>query len=200
MNSPDRDPGLGADELAATPLERDLAALLPAAPSVGLRERIAAELSSGPAMLTRGADFEAPRGADFQSARNEPASAPASAPRGRAVRGIIERLAWAVGGAVAASLMLGLPAGDAGREVASERPAEADPAAIVAAERPAEPAVPLRFEQAGRWADEGVRFLDDTTPARILRRMVVERHRAPGGQAEVRVPRADVILLPVAFQ
>jgi hypothetical protein len=43
-------------------------------------------------------------------------------------------------------------------------------------------------------------FLDDTTPARILRRMVVERHRAPDGRAELRVPRADVILLPVAFQ
>jgi hypothetical protein len=62
------------------------------------------------------------------------------------------------------------------------------------------PSGPLLSEETSRWADEGVRFLDDTTPARILRRMVVERHLAPNGQTEVRVPRADVILLPVAFQ
>jgi hypothetical protein len=48
------------------------------------------------------------------------------------------------------------------------------------------------------WADGGVRFLDDRTPARILRRLAIERHRPAVGQ-EFRMPREDIILLPVAL-
>jgi hypothetical protein len=50
------------------------------------------------------------------------------------------------------------------------------------------------------WSDEGIRFVDDFTPARVLRRTVIERHMAGDGAAEVRVPREDVILLPVALR
>ena len=176
MSGPDRDHDSGADELArtATPFEQDLAALEPAAPSGGLRERIAAELAAAPATPTRRA-----RGADLKPTR------------GQAISSVIERLAWAVGGALAATVVLGLTAGDAPRRDGSER--------IVVA-GPEVPETRPLSEQTGRWADEGVTFLDDTTPARILRRMVVERHRAPDGLAEVRVPRADVSLLPVAGQ
>jgi hypothetical protein len=183
VTGPDRDRFSRADESvrAATPLEWELAALEPAAPAPGLRERIAAELSAS-----------------------------TTPTRGSPIRGVLERLAWAVGGALAATVVLGLPAGDAKRREASERIVTAEPAASVVADRSAEPAAawagpglplaPLLSEETSRWADEGVTFLDDTTPARVLRRMVVERHRAPNGQAQVRVPRADVILLPVAFQ
>jgi len=198
VSGPDRDHFPAADELAATPFERDLAALEPAAPSGGLRERIAAELAAVPATP--------PRGAGFQAARPEPTSAPGPATHGPAIRGVFERLAWAVGGALAATVVLGLPARDAGRREAPERIIAVDPAPVVAAARPPAPpgpglpATPLLSEETSRWADEGVTFLDDITPARVLRRMVVERHQAADGRAEVRVPRADVILLPVAFQ
>lgn len=173
---------------SATPLEQELVALEPAPPAPGLRERIAAELAAS-TTPTRGADWPAARG--------------------QAVRVVIERLVWAVGGALAATVILGLPAGDVGPAApgpivvadaaaggAARRPMEPTAAPI----QPASPTGPLLSEQTSRWADEGVRFLDDTTPARVLRRMVVERHRSADGRAEVRVPRADVILLPVAFQ
>ena len=200
MSGPDRDCFPRADELAraATPLERELAALEPAPPSPGLRERIAAELAA------------AAPGADLQSGGKTSAAGSPPARPGQPVRGVLERLAWAAGGALAATVVLGLPVGGPERPAAPAPVVEAEPAAVVAADQPAEPpaaparpllpARPLVSEEPSRWADEGVRFLDDTTPARVLRRMVVERHRAPSGQAEVRVPRADVILLPVAFQ
>jgi hypothetical protein len=53
-------------------------------------------------------------------------------------------------------------------------------------------------EEMVTWADGGVRFLDDRTPARILRRLAIERHRPAVGQ-EFRMPREDIILLPVAL-
>ena len=49
-------------------------------------------------------------------------------------------------------------------------------------------------------ADEGIRFVDELTPARVLRRKVIERHLAGDGAAEVQVPREDVIFLPVALR
>ena len=54
-------------------------------------------------------------------------------------------------------------------------------------------------EEMVTWADGGVRFLADRTPARILRRLAIERHR-PAMGPEFRMPREDVILLPVALQ
>jgi hypothetical protein len=54
-------------------------------------------------------------------------------------------------------------------------------------------------EEMVTWADGGVRFLDDRTPARILRRLAIERHR-PAVGPEFHVPREDIVLLPVALQ
>ena len=50
------------------------------------------------------------------------------------------------------------------------------------------------------WADEGVQMIGGQTPARLLRRTVVERHQSADGSTELRVPREDVILLPVSFR
>jgi hypothetical protein len=169
-------PGAGADERLAA----DLASLRPAAATAALRARIAAELAGV-----------------------SPAAPPARV-SGR-WRGFGERLAWAAAGAVAASLAMLLFRGERARE----QPAVAvQPAAVattvVEPERAAEPSPPLRglrvSEEPVAWSDEGIRFLDGVTPARILRRRVVERHLAPDGQAEVRVPREDVIFLPVALR
>lgn len=66
-------------------------------------------------------------------------------------------------------------------------------------EKPA--ARPVRVtEEALPWSDEGVRFVDGQTPARVWRRAVMERHISPDGAGEVRVPREDMVVLPVALR
>lgn len=123
----------------------------------------------------------------------------AEAPPARRAPGrwLAERLLWACGGAagaLAASIAFA-PAGVAPESapvVAST--SESPPAAVAAVEPPVEVA-----EESVAWADAGVQFIDDRTPARILRRVAVERHR-PAGGAEYRVPREDVILVPVALR
>lgn len=153
----------GGQRVAEERQAAELAALRPAAPSAGLRSRIATELS-----------------------RSRPASFRGTWP------GLVERLAWAAAGAVAASLVLVLTR-------AVPEPAVASVA--LPPETASEPdGVPTSIEESIVWSDEGVRFLDHVTPARILRRRVVERHPAGDGRAEVRLPREDLILLPVAIR
>lgn len=153
-------------------LSAQLAGLRPVAPGSDVRSRIAAALTA----VERGDCFTPARRRQFGS--------------------VLERLAWAAGGAVAAALAFLLAgAAPAGREPAA--------AVTVAAIAPAEPAAarPARIrEEPVRWSDEGIRFVDEFTPARILRRTVIERHMADDGAAEVRVPREDVIFLPVALR
>ena len=101
-----------------------------------------------------------------------------------------ERLLWAGAGAaamwlIAATIFPGLK---------SSRPSNAAPVAAAAA-----PA-PQVTEERLPWADEGVQMIGGQLPARMLRRTVVERHQASDGSAEVRVPREDVIFLPVSFR
>lgn len=158
------------ERAAGERLSAELAGLRPAQPGPELRARIAAELA------------------------REPRDRVASSPR-RPLAAIGERLAWAAGGAVAASLAFLLAASPAAREPAA--------VATVAATGPAEPVAvrPARIrEEPVRWSDEGVRFVDQFTPARVLRRTVIERHLTDDGGAEVHVPREDVILLPVALR
>jgi hypothetical protein len=93
-----------------------------------------------------------------------------------------ERLLWTAGGAVAAwmiSLLFVTPPASA--------PVPASP-------------VPRVSEEPIAWSDDGVQLIDGKTPARMLRRLVMERHRSADGSAEVRVPREDVILVPVALR
>ena len=151
-------------------LAADLAGLQPAAAPADLRNRIAGELAA--------------------------TVAPTLARR--LVRGIAERFAWAAAGALAASLVITLASG---RREPGEPPATlpAQPAAVAAAE-PSRAGRPLVAEEAIAWSDEGVRFIDGTTPARVLRRSVLERYLADDGRAEVRVPREDFIFLPVALR
>ena len=176
-----------------------LAALAPAAPSADLRRQVAAALAA-PAVAT-----------------------PAS------LRWLRERLLWACGGAaaaVAASLAFAPslapreapPAGAGPRAAPAAAPSPVQFAvpALAAApgasadqvpngdqpasakQRPATTPVAVT-EELVAWADGGVRFLDDRTPARILRRLAIERHR-PAVGPEFRMPREDVVLMPVALQ
>lgn len=158
-----------ADWVAAERLSAQFAGLRPVQPGPDLRERIAAELAAE------------------QGERPD-----ASVPRLRL--GVVgERLAWAAGGAVAASLALVL----AGAVPVGSEPVTA---ATVAAVDPVVARPPRVSEEAVGWSDEGIRFVDEFTPARVLRRTVIERHLAGDGAAEVRVPREDVIILPVALR
>lgn len=114
------------------------------------------------------------------------------------------RLLWACAGAGAGALAASL--------AFTLRPAAAVTPGVTVAPPPAlatalGPAMPLAEggppipvgEEAVAWADGGVQFLDDRTPARVLRRVAIERYRPVSG-AEYSVPREDVILLPVALR
>jgi len=172
-SAPDHPDFTNADRLAA-----DLAGLRPVDPGPGLRTRIAAELAAtGPGSPVL---------------------------RSRAARGFGERLLWAAGGAVAASLVF-LATGDGLRSDAEPARVAAVTGSTVPPAIPAIPAtpearVPRMREEAVGWSDEGIRFVDEFTPARVLRRTVIERHLADDGHAEVHVPREDVIFLPVALR
>jgi len=158
-----------ADWAAAERLSAQFAGLRPVQPGPDLRERIAAELAA--------------------EQRDRP---DASVPRLR-LGAVGERLAWAAGGAAAASLAFLL----AGAVPVAREPVTV---ATVAAVEPAVARMPQVRDEPGGWSDEGIRFVDEFTPARILRRKVIERHSAGDGTAEVRVPREDVIFLPVALR
>jgi hypothetical protein len=120
-------------------------------------------------------------------------AAPAALPaRGR---WLAERLLWACGGAAAGALAASLAF--AVRPAAPERPgaAAAGPAVVVAM---AGPPVEITEEEEVAWTDAGVQYVNERTPARVLRRVAIERHR-PAGGAEYRVSREDIILLPVSI-
>ena len=171
MTDPDRDPV--GDEPSAEPAD-----------SPGIARELAALEP-----MTPSAGLRSRIAADLAS------PPPTARPRGAAVGWTVERLAWAAAGAVAAAVAIGLPAREAGPPTGPLPPA---PAALVTTAPASDE--PRPAEEAVGWADEGVRFLDGGTPARVLRRFVVERHRAADGAAEVRVPREDVIFLPVALR
>ena len=170
-------------------IEAMLAALAPAAPSADLRRQVAAALAAP------------------------------SVARPSSLQWLGERLLWACGGAagaLAASLVFApsLPPRE-GPPAAAAPPAApapvqvavpalaaasvADADQVAATDQPPVPAPATVTEEMVTWADGGVRFLDDRTPARILRRLAIERHR-PAVGPEFRMPREDVILLPVALQ
>jgi hypothetical protein len=176
MTTPDQTPleSPGDDQRnPAAPewLSGQFAGLRPVQPGPDLRARVAAEL----AQPAPGVAMPAPRGGHHR------------------LGAVGERLAWAAGGAAAASLAFLLAgAAPVGREPVT--------VATVATVEPATPRSARVSEEAVGWSDEGIRFVDEFTPARILRRQVIERHSAGDGTAEVRVPREDVIFLPVALR
>ena len=191
----------------------DFARLRPAAPSVALRERIAADLA-------------APKS-------TEPTSLARSlTPPPRSFAWLAERLLWAAGGAIAAAVPLllqpqPLPA-DTNRPAVAVDQAEAvprgarapdmptaapSPPVIVAAETQvaaAEPQViaaepqgaavqePMA-EESLAWSDDGVQFIDGQIPARVIRHWVLERSSGADGVGLVR-PREDVFVVPVALR
>ena len=201
---------------AAEGMILDLARLRPAAPSVALRERIAA-------------DLVAPLSRETTSAARSPTPAP------RGLGWLAERMLWAAGGAIAAAVPLllqqrPLPAGplpaDTNRPAVAVDQAEAVPrgaqssdmpAAVPSAIAAAEPQViavepqvvavepqgvaaqePIA-EESLAWSDDGVQFIDGQIPARVIRHWVLERFPGADGVGLVR-PREDVFVVPVALR
>jgi len=194
---------------AAEGMILDLARLRPAAPSVALRERIAA-------------DLVAPLSRETTSAARSPTPAP------RGLGWLAERMLWAAGGAIAAAVPLllqprPLPAGplpaDTNRPAVAVDQAEAVPrgaqssdmpaavpSAIVAAEPQVVAAEPQGVaaqepiaEESLAWSDDGVQFIDGQIPARVIRHWVLERFPGADGVGLVR-PREDVFVVPVALR
>jgi hypothetical protein len=114
----------------------------------------------------------------------------ASKPRATWLGWFTERLVWAAAGAAAVwlTLLVITPPQRTPRTAAQPEVAAS------------QPQIPRVSEERLPWADEGVQFIGGQTPARLLRRTVVERHFSPDGSTEVRVPREDVILLPVSLR
>ena len=106
----------------------------------------------------------------------------------------MERLMWAGVGAAALWVIAGV---SPVRPFAHKKSADPEAHQVAAAPATDESAV---AEVRLPWADEGVKFLDDNTPARVIRRTVIERHPTGVGGAELRVPREDLIVLPVSFR
>jgi len=102
----------------------------------------------------------------------------------------VERLIWAGAGAAACAMVF--MATGMHRPVAVHVAHGAEPKNGVASSAPHVSEEPLA------WTDEGVQFIGNQIPARLLRRIAVERHVSDDG-IEVQVPREDVILLPVAL-
>lgn len=211
MNRFDDDDARGEPETeAAEGMILDLARLRPAAPSLRLRERIAADLA-------------APLATETSSARS-----PIPAPHG--FTWLAERMLWAAGGAIAAAVPFllqprPLPA-DTNRPAVAVDQAEAaprgpeapdassaPPTAIASADAPAIAArtqairaAPQAIaaqepiaEESLAWSDDGVQFIDGQIPARVIRHWVLERFPGADGDGLVR-PREDVFVVPVALR
>ena len=179
---------------AAEGMILDLARLRPAAPSVALRERIAADLA---APLSRETTFTA--------------RSPTPAPRG--LGWLAERMLWAAGGAIAAAVLLllqprPLPAGplpaDTNRPAVAVDQAEAAPPGARETDMPAAALQDVAAqepiaEESLAWSDDGVQFIDGQIPARVIRHWVLERFSGADGDGLVR-PREDVFVVPVALR
>lgn len=203
MNRFDDDDARGEPETeAAEGMILDLARLRPAAPSLALRDRIAADLA-------------APLGAATTSLARSPTPAP------RSFAWLAERMLWAAGGAIAAAVPFllqprPLPGGplpaETNRpsvaveqaEVAPGGPEAPDassaaPTAVAAAEPQAIAAQEPIAEESLAWSDDGVQFIDGQIPARVIRHWVLERFPGADGDGLVR-PREDVFVVPVALR
>ena len=179
---------------AAEGMILDLARLRPAAASVALRERIAADLA---APLSRETTFTA--------------RSPTPAPRG--LGWLAERMLWAAGGAIAAAVLLllqprPLPAGplpaDTNRPAVAVDQAEAAPPGARETDMPAAALQDVAAqepiaEESLAWSDDGVQFIDGQIPARVIRHWVLERFSGADGDGLVR-PREDVFVVPVALR
>ena len=194
---------------AAEGMILDFARLRPAAPSVALRERIAADLA-------------APLSREATSSVRSPTPTP------RGLGWLAERMLWAAGGAIAAAVPLllqprPLPAGplpaDTNRPAVAVDQAEAAPPGaqapdmpaaastaiaaaapqVIAAEPQGDAAQEPIAEESLAWSDDGVQFIDGQIPARVIRHWVLERFPGADGEGLVR-PREDVFVVPVALR
>jgi hypothetical protein len=182
----------------------DLVRLRPAAPSLALRERIAADLA-------------APLGTATTSSARSPTPAP------RSFTWLAERMLWAAGGAIVAAVPfliqprplpadtnrpavavdqaeaapLGARAPDASSAAPTSVTAAAPP--VIAAQPQGDAAQGPIAEESLAWSDDGVQFIDGQIPARVIRHWVLERFPGADGDGLVR-PREDVFVVPVALR
>ncbi len=184
---------------AAETMILDVARLRPAAPSLTLRERIAADLVP-------------PR------STNPNASAQSPRPLSRRLGWLAERMLWAAGGAIAAALPLllqprPLPADTNGPALAVDHAETGPPgpgATDMPAAAPTPPAIAAAESQDARgrkpiaeeslaWSDDGVQFINGQIPARVIRHWVLERFPGADGEGLVR-PREDVFVVPMTLR
>lgn len=178
MNPPDDVPHDDVAPSARTRLD-ELSRLVPTRPSAALRARVAAALAEP---------------------LPPPVVPPSPSPSPVRWRWLAERLAWAGGGALVASLLAGLAGPPAAVAIAptavpavpTERVAPVPSAAVDPAPEPV-------AEESLAWSDDGVHYLADGFPARIYRHWVVERRPDPSG-GESLVPREDVFVVPASLR
>ena len=96
---------------------------------------------------------------------------------------VLERLAWSTAGAMALWML---------------QPSAPHVEAPSATQDSVVESTPMT-EQPVAVNDEGVTFLENGAPARLVRYLTMEHHPLADG-AEVRMPREDVIVLPVKMQ
>lgn len=173
--------------LSGEGLAGELARLEPRAPSAGLRERVARDLAAAEIVRSRGRSALGPRW-------------------------LAERLVWAAGGAVAATLLAGVagPRLPVAASVVPARDAVAEKTPPPSARVPAPPATgdvdsaapPLEpvAEESLAWSDDGVHVLEDGLAARIYRHWVLERYPVSAGGGNLVLPREDVFVVPVSLR
>lgn len=102
----------------------------------------------------------------------------------------MERFFWAGAGAAACAMFF----------IAMGPRQPAKPAVVQGVESKTniQSSAPRVSEEPLAWTDEGVQFIGNEIPARLLRRVSVERHLSDDG-VEVQVPREDVIVVPLVM-
>ena len=115
---------------------------------------------------------------------------------GWSVQRLFSSLGWALGGAAVASAIILLPYGP---RLAPALPAPVAPSRAAGSFLPTESSRELLGAE-----DGGVTYDDNHAPAEVLRYSSIERHvwanPSTGARVEIKVPREDVVLLPVSFQ
>lgn len=184
-------------------IEAMLATLAPAAPSAALRRQVAAAVAAPAGATPSSLQWLGERllwacGGAVGAVAASLVLAPSLAPREGPPAGAGPRAAPApVLATTPAPVQVAVPAMAVAPRASGDLVPNVDQPASAGQRPDTTPATVT--EEMVTWADGGVRFLDDRTPARILRRLAIERHR-PAAGPEFRMPREDIIFLPVALQ
>jgi hypothetical protein len=189
--------------MSESEFEAELRAVHPAQVRSALAERIATELASGELRVANNQAITVAPDRQMQASTPAAGLVPRRAPdASRGGWSFLRGLAWALGGAAAAVIIIAARSGGVGensRTAGKPLPVEA-PATLAINEDPDESVAELIATE-----DEGL-ILDteDAQPQRQLRLTYLERHiwtnPQTGAVIEVEVPREDIVWMPVAMQ